>query len=474
MAGGFWLGVQQGTEKGLAQRIASMEREQTKLAASRRYKNEQLVQQDQFNRTLAERVATREADTSHKTAVLSQADEHFIETHELNRDEYIADRNEFNKSYVESKRQFDESIGQRKTEAGDTKDYRNRTLALAGNRAREDNRRFTMTHDLTKSGEREAARRFDVTHELAKSGQEALDDRFDKRVEADKDLLATRLNQDADQFQKRQALEYKKLEELKNYHQGMAGTKPKLGNLDSTIAKSVRDMGAKAAKTFTQLRGENVSGWFDPQLTPIQQIKAMEKFGETAIAQIMPQVGYDKVAAIRYLPQFYTGMMTDAGSGDGKGKNKGFGDAVRELINKAAGSSTLSRLDWENNIYDAMERGALQALGVKLNSGQDRAPATMDMRQNHPEGFFGTVRDWGQFWVDPVGAGKKVGYNQINKILDLGVASNWSAERIMQEGKKKGYKPKPFIEEMIKRGILKVVHKDGKRFLTDPRIPNQQ
>ena len=77
MAGGFWLGVQQGTERGLANRIASMEREQTKLAADRRYSNEQLVQQDQFNRTLAERVATREEDTKYKTSVLSQTNEQF-------------------------------------------------------------------------------------------------------------------------------------------------------------------------------------------------------------------------------------------------------------------------------------------------------------------------------------------------------------------------------------------------------------
>ena len=386
-------------------------------------------------------------------------------------------KSQFNKSQIESKRQFDESLGQRQTEAADTKNYRNRTLALEGNRDQQQGRQFQMTH------EREG-RQFQMTHDRESDAQRSLsdyrtetlgqnDDQFAERLKADKALLATRLDQDADQFGKRQALEYKKLEELKNYHQGLAGSKPKLGNLDPAIAKSARDMGAKAAESFTKLKGKEVSGWFDPKLTPIQQIQAMEKFGANAIVQIMPQVGYDKVAAIRYLPQFYTGMMTDAGSGDGKGKNKGFGDAVRELINKASGSSTLERSDWEKSIYEAMEKGALKELGVKLNEGTNNAPATMNMRTGHQEGIVGTVRDWGQLWVDPVGAGKKIGINKINDILDLGVASNWSAERIMQEGKRKGWKPQPFIEEMIKRGILKVVHKDGKRFLTDPRVPKQ-
>ena len=456
MAGGFWLGVQQGTERGLANRIASMEREQTNLAASRRYKNERLVQQDQFNRTLAERVASREADTKFKTSTLSQADEHFIATNKLDRDEYIAAREEFNVSQVENKRQFDESLGQRKVEAGDTKDYRDRSLALEGNRDRQRGRQFQLSHDLASDAQRSLS-----DYRTETLGQN--DDQFKKRLEADKDLLKTRLDQDADQFGKRQGLEYKKLEELKNYHKGLAGSKPKMGNLDSTIAKSVHDMGAKAAESFKNLKGKEVSGWFDPKLNPIQQIQAMEKFGENAIAYIMPQVGYDKVEAIRYLPQFYIGMMTD----------EDFGDDVRKLINAAAGTSTLERSDWEKNIYDAMEKGALKALGVKLDGSTNNAPATMNMRTGHPEGFFGTVRDWGQLWVDPVGAGKKIGINQINDILDLGIASNWSAERIMQEGKRKGWKPKYFIEEMIKRGILKVVHKDGKRFLTDPRVPKQ-
>ena len=156
------------------------------------------------------------------------------------------------------------------------------------------------------------------------------------------------------------------------------------------------------AKTFIEQRGRPLMLWPDPKINSVEQMRLMESYGNNFMKTLMTRFPGNPQAAMSYLPTFFARMMVS-------GKDGEHGEQVRKDIQGWTTDPNAGQQ--EMAMYNALQRGAMQALGIKPEGG---SAGITEMEHIKPDTPLSAIGRWGTLinpfvgqlgvdmgWLDP-------------------------------------------------------------------------